>query len=103
VTRVVLSEEAERDALTAFAFYEERREGLGERFRDHVGIAFGRIQASPELSPIIYRDLRRRLVERFPYAILYRVYPGLVYVVAIMHAKQNPAIWKRRASSGEPG
>jgi hypothetical protein len=55
VTRVVLSEEAEGDALTAFRFYEERREGLGERFRDHVGIAFGRIQASPELSRIIYR------------------------------------------------
>ena len=103
MTRVVLSEEAEVDALTAFRFYEERREGLGERFRDHVGIAFGRIRVSPELSPIIYRDLRRRLVERFPYAILYRVYPGLVYVVAIMHAKQNPAIWKRRASSDEPG
>jgi hypothetical protein len=68
VTRVVLSEEAEVDALTAFRFYEGRREGLGERFRDHVGIALGRIQASPELSPIIYRALRRRLVERFPYA-----------------------------------
>lgn len=63
----------------------------------------GRIQTSPEVSPIIYRDLRRKLVERFPYAILYRLYPGLVYVVAIMHAKQNPAIWKRRASGGEPG
>jgi toxin ParE1/3/4 len=103
VTRVVLSEEAEVDALIAFRFYEERRVGLGERFRYHVGIALARIQASPELSPIIYRDLRQRLVERFPYAVLYRVYPGLVYVVAIMHAKQNPAIWKRRASGGEPG
>jgi toxin ParE1/3/4 len=103
VTRVVFSSEAEADALGAFRFYEDRREGLGERFRDHVGVALGRIQTSPEVSPIIYRDLRRKLVERFPYAILYRLYPGLVYVVAIMHAKQNPAIWKRRASGDEPG
>jgi toxin ParE1/3/4 len=63
-----------------------------ERFRDHVGVALARIQTSPEVSPIVYRDLRRKLVERFPYAILYRLYPGLVYVVAIMHAKQNPAL-----------
>jgi len=103
VTRLVFSAEAESDALGAFRFYEDRREGLGERFRDHLGIALGRIQTSPELCPTIYRDLRRKLVERFPYAILYRVYPGLVYVVAIMHAKQNPAIWKRRGSSSEPG
>jgi len=103
VTRVVFSSEAETDALAAFRFYEDRREGLGERLRDHLGMALGRIQTSPEMSPIIYRDLRRKLVERFPYAIFYRVYPGLVYVVAIMHAKQNPAIWKRRASGSEPG
>jgi len=103
LTRVVFSAEAEADALGAFRFYEDRREGLGERFRDHVGVALDRIQTSPEVLPIIYRDLRRKVVERFPYAILYRLYPGLVYVVAIMHAKQDPAIWKRRASGGEPG
>ena len=103
MTRVVFSGDAEADALDAFRFYEERREGLGERFRDHVGLALGRIQTSPELSPVVYRDLRRKLVERFPYALLYRVYPGLVYVVAVMHAKQDPAIWKRRASGGGPG
>jgi hypothetical protein len=44
----VLREKAEVDALTTFRFYEERRESLGERFRNHIGIAFGRIQASPE-------------------------------------------------------
>jgi hypothetical protein len=55
VTRVVFSAEAEADALGAFRFYEDRREGLGERFRDHVGVALGRIQTSPEVSPIIYR------------------------------------------------
>ena len=58
-------------ALGACRFYEDRREGLGERFRHHLGIALGRIQTSPELCPIIYRDLRRKLVERLPYAILY--------------------------------
>jgi len=103
VNRLVLAQEAERDALEAFYFYEDRREGLGERFRDHLGVALGKVQAGPEVAPVIYRDLRRKLVERFPYAILYRLYPGVVFVVAIMHAKQNPGIWKRRATRGEPG
>ena len=101
--RLVLSPEAEADALSAFRFYEERREGLGERFRDHVGLALTRVQNNPEEAPVIYRDLRRKLVQRFPYMVLYRLYPGLLYVVAVMHARQNPVIWKRRASLGEPG
>ena len=103
VNRLVLAQEAEGDALGAFHFYDTRREGLGERFRDHLGVALGKVQANPEIAPVIYRDLRRKLVERFPYAILYRAYPGFVFVVAIMHAKQNPGIWKRRATRGEPG
>jgi toxin ParE1/3/4 len=103
VNRLVLAQEAERDGLEAFQFYEARREGLGERFRDHLGVALGKVQESPEVAPVIYRDLRRKLVERFPYAILYRVYPGIVLVIAIMHAKQNPGIWKRRATRSEPG
>ena len=103
MNRLILALEAEADALEAFHFYEARREGLGERFREHLGIALGKVQASPEVAPVIHRDLRRRLVERFPYAILYRLYPGIVFVVAIMHAKQNPGIWKRRATRGDPG
>jgi hypothetical protein len=33
VIRVILTDEARADALDAFAFYEERRPGLGARFR----------------------------------------------------------------------
>ena len=101
--RIAFSEEAQADALEAFRFYEERREGLGERFRDHLDIAISRIQETPELYPVVHRDLRRTLVERFPYFVLYRVYPGLVFVVAIMHAMRSPSVWKRRAARDEPG
>ena len=48
MNRLVLAQEAERDALEAFHFYEARREGLGERFRDHLGVALGKVQASPD-------------------------------------------------------
>jgi len=103
VIRIVLGDEAVADALEAFRFYEERREGLGERFRDHLDIALSRIQATPEVYPVVHRDLRRTLVERFPYFVLYRLYPGLIFIVAIMHARQSPAAWKRRAARDEQG
>lgn len=37
-------------SLASFEFYEERCEGLGERFRDHVDIALCRIQET--LAPL---------------------------------------------------
>lgn len=101
--RVVLSPEAEADALAAFRFYEDRREGLGERFRDHLGRAFTRVQNNPEEAPVVYRKLRRKLVQRFPYMVLYQLLPGVLYVVAVMHTKQEPATWQRRANRNEPG
>lgn len=103
MTRVILGDEARADALEAYQFYEERRTGLGDRFRTHLDFAIARIQRSPELYPVIHRDLRRRLVERFPFAIYYRIYPGIIFIVAVMHAKQNPRAWKARVSGNEPG
>jgi plasmid stabilization system protein ParE len=103
VIRVVFSDEAKSDAVAAFTFYEERYEGLGEHFRDHLGAAFTRIQNNPEEAPVIYRNVRRKLVQRFPYAVLYRIYPSVIYVVAVMHAKQDPAKWVRRATRDELG
>jgi plasmid stabilization system protein ParE len=103
VNRVILGDEARADALDAYRFYEQRRIGLGDRFRAHLDLALSRIQRSPELYPLIYRGVRRRLVERFPYAVYYRIYPGTVFIVAVMHAKQSPRTWKTRARSSEPG
>jgi toxin ParE1/3/4 len=103
VIRVILADEARADALDAFAFYEGRRPGLGERFREHVNNAISKIQRSPERYPLVYRDLRRRLVERFPYAVFYRIYPGTVVVVALMHGRQDPSIGKGRARRSQPG
>jgi hypothetical protein len=54
VIRIVLSDEAKADALDAFEFYEHRSDGLGERFRDHLGLALSKIQTKPELYPVVY-------------------------------------------------
>jgi len=97
VRQLILRAEARADALEAFSFYEGNRPGLGVEFRNHLDFALSRIVDGPERYPFIYKDLRRRLVERFPYAILYRVYPDAVVVVAVMHGRQDPRVWKRRA------
>lgn len=95
----LLSGDARADALEAFAFYERRRQGLGARFREHLDHAIARIQEDPARYPVVYRDLRRRLVERFPYAVYYREYSDVVFIVAVMHGRRSPDRWKLRASA----
>jgi toxin ParE1/3/4 len=96
VIPVVFAAEAETDVLDAFAWYEERREGLGALFRSAVDDAVTRIAEAPLSPAVLYRDLRHVLVRRFPYAVYYRVYPSTVVVVAVVHGRRHPRVWRRR-------
>jgi plasmid stabilization system protein ParE len=50
----------------------------------------------PEMHRVIRGDVRRALVPRYPYAVLYRVKPDRVEVIAIFHGRRDPAEWQRR-------
>ena len=45
-----------------------------------------------------YRNLRRELVQRFPYMVLYKIFPGLLHIVAVMQTKQDKASSSRRCT-----
>ena len=96
VTTVKFEREAEDDALEAYDWYEQQRTGLGVCFRDALDAAVGRLAQNPRAFPVMYGDLRRVLVQRFPHAVYYRVYPSQVSVVAVFHGRRNPRILKDR-------
>jgi hypothetical protein len=41
-------------------------------------------------------ETRRVLVHVFPYAVLYSIEDGFVYIVAVMHCSREPGYWKTR-------
>jgi plasmid stabilization system protein ParE len=96
VTELRFEEEAQQDALEAFGWYEAERPGLGFAFLDAVNAAVERIGHEPLAFALVYRDLRRVLVQRFPYAIYYRVFPRQVSVVAVLHGRRHPRVRQRR-------
>jgi plasmid stabilization system protein ParE len=96
VTAVLFTVEARADALGAFEWYEEQRIGLGSVYRAALDAALERIAREPTSFAVQYRDLRRVLIDRFPYAVFYRVYPELVLVVAVVHGRRHPRAWQRR-------
>lgn len=84
---------AELELLDAAQYYELQAAGLGNDFLDKVDAALTDIRKHPEQCPIVTLNIRRRLVSRFPYALLYRVDPDEIVIEATMHARRRPDYW----------
>jgi toxin ParE1/3/4 len=87
---------AEQEMLDAAHYYEKQAPGLGNDFLQKIDSATRDIAENPELWPVIRPGIRRRLIHRFPYGLLYRVDPNEIVVVAVMHLHRHPAYWTRR-------
>ena len=88
---------AERELNDAAQYYEMESPRLGDAFLDEVERCCASIVAHPESGHAIRGAVRRRLIARFPYAILYTLRPDAVRVVAVMNMKRRPGYWVGRA------
>ena len=94
--RVLFHPEAEAEMTAAARWYEERAPGLGAALLDEVEAAIARIAASPEAWSIVTDDIRRHVLHRFPFGVLYRVRSDQVFVLAVMHLHREPHYWEHR-------
>lgn len=94
---LIVNPEAEQDLADAKAWYDGQRDGLGDEFLECVGEAFDRIQAVPQAHAKVFQELRKKLVRRFPYAVIYRIDDDQTTVVAVYHCRRDPRGWQGRA------
>ena len=87
---LIITPEAEADLADAKAWYERKREGLGEGFLLCVEAGLDHIRRAPTAATEVYPRVRRVVVRRFPYGIFYRVDPDQIAVLAIYHGKRDP-------------
>lgn len=81
----------------AAQYYERESPGLGAAFVAEVERCTAAILEHPEASPIVTRAIRRRLLRRFPYGLLYTVRREQVRILAVMNLKRRPGYWVGRA------
>lgn len=78
------------DLNSAAAYYNASRAGLGDELRAEVYSAIARVLAGPRQFAIVEHDLRRCLVHRFPYSVLFRMTDEqTVRVLAIRHHRRH--------------
>ncbi len=94
--KIFLKPEADAELAEAYTWYEEQSLGLGKAFLVCVEACLQKIQANPKLFPIVHREVRRALLQRFPYSVFYVKEKAIIYVVAIFHERRNPNHWKGR-------
>lgn len=88
--------EAEKEFNQAIDYYEDLEPGLGYDFALEVHSAVKLSIAFPKAWPEIEEDIRRSLVRRFPYGILYSEEQDGIFIVAVMNLHRKPDYWKPR-------
>jgi plasmid stabilization system protein ParE len=96
VRSVEFHPDAQNEFISAARFYEHQTEGLGLDFIASVQRAYEQLPEFPLSGAPFARRLRRLLVPKFPYGLLYRVEPERVYIIAVMHLHRRPRYWRSR-------
>ena len=87
---------AQKELDEAYAWYEEQVVGLGNSFLDEFDLSVKRIVSFPELYEQIDDNLRRCLMNRFPYGIIYGIDGDIIIITAVAHLKRKPNYWSDR-------
>jgi len=88
--------EAEAEFNNAIEYYEECEKSLGYDFAIEVDSAIERAASHPKAWPLIEDEIRRALVRRFPYGVLYSEEAEELFIIAVMHLHRDPDYWKHR-------
>ena len=94
--KIFFHPKAEEELKEAVLYYEECQKGLGLKFLNEINKSLKRLKLFPFSSQLIEDDIRRCLVNRFPFGIIYFVNDKKIIVLAIMHLKKKPGYWKDR-------
>jgi toxin ParE1/3/4 len=89
---------AEEEMTEAALFYEAASSRLGNDFLDDVQLAIHRLRNFPQFGELVDSNLRRTLLHRFPFSIIYSLEENEMVVVAVAHHGRRPGYWQSRIS-----
>lgn len=87
-----------RDIEQAFNWYEDKQEGLGDRFIADVRETARRIEANPKGYAPAIGEARKALLRKFPYAMYFKVNADGSLVIACLHSRRDARLAKERAA-----
>jgi len=92
--------EFETDLIEAARYYQAQRPALGAEFLDEAERAIEAIMEAPERWPVRRGGIRRYQLDRFPYAVRYRISANrdAVQFLSILHCARHPDTGGKRTA-----
>ena len=94
--KLLVSEMANEDAIVIFDWYEDKLNGLGDRFIHELEVAKIDLLNTPLAFAKWNKGIRRMVMRKFPYKLFYKIYEDEIVIIAIIHARRSNRYLKRR-------
>lgn len=91
--KIIFTEFAKTELLDAIDYYELEYAGLGKTFKEEVKASISRIIRFPTAWPIERGEIRKCLMHKFSYKILYSIEKDHILIIAIAHQHRRPDYW----------
>lgn len=93
---VLFEPEAAEELAEATAYLAERSARAAEGFLADVALAQALLLRFPHAGPPLRGNVRRILLRRYSYQLIYRVVGEEIRIYAVAHLKRKPGYWRRR-------
>lgn len=97
--KIIFDDLATEEFNDAIEYYEFEVEGLGKRYKAEIKRALRTIRRFPRIGVIEEGDVRRYILHKFPYKILYSIEKDYIYIIAIANMHREPNYWIERLKS----
>lgn len=89
---LLISKDAENDAINAVDYYDNINSKLGDRFIKELSDTYSKIQQNPDSFSFINAssELRDIKLKSFPYVVIYIVSKTNVVVIAVLNTHRKP-------------
>ena len=91
-----LHELAEQELWEAVDWYDSKKNRLGKEFARELQEIMQTIRKFPMRYPKVHKEIRKAVLKRFPYVVIYEIQKDTVFVLSIFHTSRNPKTWKNR-------
>jgi toxin ParE1/3/4 len=93
--KIEVSAPCEIDLDTAYRWYESQRALLGTEFLQDFGQRLQILAKNPQIGTISYQQVRKFVLQRFPYVLYYLATESKLTVIACLHGGINSGIKSR--------
>jgi plasmid stabilization system protein ParE len=97
--KIIFSKYAQLELQDAIIYYELEFKGLGQKFKQEIQKAVIRIAEYPEAWSLEQGEIRKCLLHKFSYKVLYSIENDHIFIIAIAHQHRTPDYWIDRQDS----